>query len=396
MKRTAITVILIFITCYVKAQYEVRLSSKVTAGTSVNVETYFFAEKLAVERIGHYVFDIKGTDYSHQPMVHFGFKHFSRYQDDPLIVRIAEILRQLRDTFHDNGPIMDHLLNQKDFPAVGARYVLKKTTPPDPKSGRLLAELTDSLRSFYIRADVAGFMKKHKAFYDGALKEVSKDIHARAFPYMEKWYGKSFPQYRLFISPAMPITPGDDNYRGFGPRIASSKGKIPSMVISSSKMLPLQNSLADYPQFGFDNPAVTSFLSFHEIRHSFVNPLVDKYADQINGDSILYTPELAKLLQPHYINDWYVSVVEHLVRLGEIRIAVSMKDHKEAERLRKLHIKEYKCVLIPLLETKIREYELNRKKHPDFESYVPELMKFLHSLSPQIIDEQAVKYGGGL
>ncbi|QCR24537.1 hypothetical protein [Pontibacter sp. SGAir0037] len=65
-----------------------------------------------------------------------------------------------------------------------------------------------------------------------------------------------------------------------------------------------------------------------------------------------------------------------------------MEDDKEAERLRRLHIYDYKCVLIPLLESKIKEYEQNRKEYPDFESYVPELVAYLHSLSPQTINAQ--------
>jgi hypothetical protein len=190
----------------------------------------------------------------------------------------------------------------------------------------------------------------------------------------------------------MPITAGEDNYRGFGPGIVSDKGTIPSMVISSSRMLPLLNSLDSYRQFGFDNPAVTSFLSGHEIGHSFVNHLLDSYAAAIQKDTALYTPALKAILEPHYINNWYVCVIEHLVRLGEIRVAVSMNDGKEADRLRKLHIGEYKCVLLPLLEKKIETYEHNRERYPDFKSYLPELIAYLHSLTPDIINEQVSRY----
>ncbi|MDB5021059.1 MAG: hypothetical protein JWQ28_2186, partial [Pedobacter sp.] len=124
----------------------------------------------------------------------------------------------------------------------------------------------------------------------------------------------------------------------------------------------------------------------------FVNPLLEKYAKQIKGDSILYIKELKEVLAPHGINDWYVCVIEHVVRLGEIRIARSKGNKKEADRLRKLHIIEYNCVLIPLLEKKILEYEKNRVKYPTFESYLPVLIQFLHNLTPLIIKDQLLEY----
>ncbi|QCR24536.1 DUF4932 domain-containing protein [Pontibacter sp. SGAir0037] len=296
----------------VHAQYRKELSPKVSLIISSNIETYFFVEKLAVERIGNYVFNIKGQDYSHQPVVHFAFNHFKDYQNDPLIIRSAELLQALRDSLHDNGPIMDYLLNQKEFPASGPRFPGAEIDVATPSVRPLLAELTENLRKFYIQANVGKFLKKNVSFYNGVLQEAQKDIRIDAFPYMEKWYGREFPHYMLYLAPAMPITTGDDNYRGYGPSIASAEGKIPAMVISSSKMLPLQTNLSAYKKFGFDNPDVTRFLSSHEIGHTFVNPLVEKYASKIKADLILFTPELQEILSPHYITDWYVCVIEHL------------------------------------------------------------------------------------
>ncbi|SDM30387.1 DUF4932 domain-containing protein [Pedobacter antarcticus] len=397
MNKMFIVFLLSLISSVLFAQHQLPLSTKGSVGVSTNIETYFFAEKLAVEHIGNYVFDIKGVDYSHQPIVYFGFKHFSNYQNDPVIIRAAEILKEIRDTLHDNGPIFNYLLNQKEFPGAGPRFALKTDNNPSGSSmnknvDALLAELTDSLRSFYVKADVGRFLAENSSFYKQALQEIGKDINKDIFLHMEKWYGQKFPFYELYISPAMPITPGDDNYRGVGPQIDSPKGKIPSMVVSSSKMLKLQNSLADYHEFGFDNEPVTSFISSHEIGHSFVNPLLDQYTTSIKADSALYTKKLEAILSTSNIRGWHVTVIEHLVRLGEIRIAVSVKNDKEAERLRKLHIGEYNCVLIPLLEAKIIEYERNHKKYPDFKSYVPVLMAYFQGLTPEIIDEQVRLY----
>ncbi|PWS28706.1 hypothetical protein DHW03_02340 [Pedobacter yonginense] len=377
------------------AQYKVQLTNKATIGVSTNIETYFFAEKLAVETIDNYVFDIKGVDYTHQPIVHFAFEHFKPFKNDPIIIRIAEILKQVRDTLGDNGPILDYLLNQKDFPDKGFRFTNSSRSgrkQPAGKLGTLLPELTDSLRRFYVKAAVSKFIADNRSFYEGALKEISKDISNTTYPAIEKWYGKRFPAYELYISSAMPITPGEDSYRGYGPAIWSPKGQIPAMIVSTSKMLKPQKSLKGYKEYGFDNQSVTQFLTVHEISHSFVNPPLETYAKKLKADSALFTPTLRDTLASRGIRDWNTCVTEHLVRVGEIRIAVSMGNAKEANRLRALHIGDYKCVLIPMLEEKVNEYEQNRKKYPNFEVYLPKLIDFLHQLTPQKIDEQFRRY----
>ena len=159
------------------------------------------------------------------------------------------------------------------------------------------------------------------------------------------------------------------------------------MVMSSSKMLPVKSSLAEYTSFGFDNPPITKFLTVHELGHSFVNPHVSELPDLVMHDTALFTPSLKQSLEPYYIEDWRNCVIEHLVRMGEIRVALSRHDTAEAQRLRNMHIRELKMVLIPVLEEKIVEYESNRDKYPDFKSFLPELLTAFHAMKPEDVDE---------
>lgn len=194
--------------------------------------------------------------------------------------------------------------------------------------------------------------------------------------------------------PGMPITPGDDNYRAFGPMLVSPKGKVSAMVFSSSVQVPLLDSLSKYKKFGFDNAEVTRFLTVHEIGHSFVNPYVIQMHNEVIKDTALFTPLLAKKLEKSYIENWEVCVIEHLVRLGEIRIAKAIGDKVEEARIRKLHTSEFGFVLLPLLEKKITEYESNRSKYPDFKSFLPEIFKTLHRLTPKDIDAMVLSSHG--
>jgi hypothetical protein len=387
-----ITTALLFSACIAHAQITERISKKVTLAVNTNIETYFIAEKLAVEHIGNYVFSNKNTQFGHQPIVYFAQKQFSSWTNTPVILRIANILQQLRDIFHDNAQTLEYLLYRNQFPESGFRWPVPSNVAAFdstryPGSKPLVLELTDSLASFYRQAQVGLFLKRNAFFYKGALAEARKHINPKAIPYMEKWYGEQFAGYELYLMPGMPITPGDDNYRAFGPTLISPKGKVSVMVFSSSVQLPLLGSLKEYKHFGFDNADVTRFLTVHEIGHSFVNPVVKPMVDEIQHDTALFTSSLAKALEPSYIESWENCLIEHLVRLGEIRVAAAMGDEKEAMRLRKLHINGFKFALLPLLEKVIIGFENDRTKYPDFKSFLPEICKALHNLKPSDVDE---------
>ncbi len=374
-----------------QAQYELRLSKKVSLGYHPNIETYFIAERLAVQHIGFMVFTRKDSAYPHQPLLTAAYAQFSKYNESPTIIRIAQLVGSLRDRLHDNAQIIQYLLSRKTLPRKGESYAFMDTGiyVPDKNPGvfKMVQELTDSLQSFYVSAKVGDFIRQHRRYYSGALHEVSKDLDAGIIPYMEAFYGERFAAYKIYIMPLMPITPGEDNYRAFGPTIHTPRGRISTMVMSSSKMLPVKSSLAEYTSFGYDNPPITKFLTVHELGHSFVNPHVSEVPDLVMHDTALFTPSLKQSLEPCYIEDWRNCVIEHLVRMGEIRVALSRHDTAEAQRLRNMHIRELKMVLIPVLEEKIVEYESNRDKYPDFKSFLPELLTAFHAMKPEDVDE---------
>lgn len=203
---------------------------------------------------------------------------------------------------------------------------------------------------------------------------------------MEKYYGQKFKGYHILITPTMPLTAGEDNYRGMGVALNTGKGTIACMIMSTNVMLAGKPDLNQYTAFGYNNPRITQFLAVHEIIHSFVNPQLDKYTKLIDRDSSLYTHALAELMKPQGIPDWKICVTEHFVRLGEIRIAEAMKDSKQANDLRKMHIDSFHFVLLPLLEKKIKEYEKRRNVYLQFEDFIPVLLNDIHMLKSKDID----------
>lgn len=373
------------------AQETMQLSEKVSLSWNRNIETYFIAEKLAVQHIGYIVFTRKDSTYAHQPLIRAASERFGHYVDSPVIRRISTLLAAIRDQLHDNDGIVEYVLHQRPFPARGALYPFDdKTLLRSDEHPQVLAqiqELTDSLRSFYQQADVGSFLKAHQRFYTGALQEAARSIRPQVFPYMEQYYGEHFHRYALYLMPSMPINWGEDNYRAFGPTFQWPEGRVSAMVMSINTMLPVKPSLKDYTAFGFGNATTIRFLTVHEMGHSFVNPHVNSIDDQVRRDSALFTPALQHALDSSYIGDWKTCVIEHLVRLGEIRVAVAMQDKAAAERLRKMHVKMFHFVLLPLLEEKIRQYELHRERYRTFADFLPELLTVFHQLTPAQVDQ---------
>ena len=58
-------------------------------------------------------------------------------------------------------------------------------------------------------------------------------------------------------------------------------------------------------------------------------------------------------------DNWFDCIAEHLVRLGEIRLAERSGNEKWAKELRKYHTKELNFIFLPQFEAKIKEYEHN-------------------------------------
>jgi hypothetical protein len=353
-----------------------------------NVETYFILERLAVERLGHYGYITKETDNAHQPMVKAGFEAFKSYKDSAISIKTAALLDTLRKIHIFNDRILEVLLYTRPFPDTGYRYPLNRIQHYTDSSGgiALIQPFIREMQQFFVSAHVGEFLERNRHFYEGAVKEVVKDIPAGIDQYMERYYGEIVPSFTVLINPTMPIAPVEGDFRGIGPGVVTDKGKLPFMIMSSSIMLPPQPTVNDYKKFGFDNPDHTIFLTVHEFGHTFVNPHITPYLSLIEKYNQLFTDSLKKVMEPQDIYSWHTCVIEHLVRLGEIRIAEYMKDTVRAASLRKMHIGGYRFVFLPAMEKKIKIYERNRSRYPAFKDFLPELLQVFHDFTSEQID----------
>lgn len=164
-----------------------------------NVETYFILERLAVERLGHYGYITKETDNAHQPMVKAGFEAFKSYKDSAIGIKTAALLDTLRKIHIFNDRILEVLLYTRPFPDTGYRYPLNRIQHYADSSGgvALIQPFIREMQQFFVSAHVGEFLERHHHFYEGAVKEVIKDIPAGIEQYMEHYYGEIVPSFTV-------------------------------------------------------------------------------------------------------------------------------------------------------------------------------------------------------
>ncbi len=313
-------------------------------------------------------------EYPTRPMIGEAQAYFRAYADHPAI-KLSDSL--LLNEIYYFDELTEILLYMEDFPSTNFRHSLKGT--PYESRAQEIYDWTSLIARFYEDADVKGFLEKNRAYYKGAIKEVEKNLPPDNFVgLIEDYYRTSMHSYSIIPAPEMP-TGGAYGTRGIGPYVRTAHGMAISQVISASLPLEPKADINEYKEFGFDNKENTIRMSYHEFGHAFVNPLFEnnvKLVEMAEKSSFLFTEEYQKIMKQQNYGDWLTVVQEHLVRLGEIRLAERCGDTKWAEELREYHIDELKFIYLPALEQEVLEYEKNAEID-SFEDFLPELLAVL-------------------
>ena len=320
-------------------------------------------------------------EYPTRPIIVAAQKHFEPYKNHRAVI-LTDSLVMNEVFFLDE--LIEILLYLEDLPSTNFKYPLEAS----PYSDRIdiIKPWIEAMAAFYVDADVAAFQKENKAFYEGARQEVIKNLPPKGFVgLIESYYRTSKIKYTIIPEPGLP-TGGDYGYRGIGPYVYTDEGMLVYQVISASLPVTKDSITNTYTYFGFDNKEYILRNSYHEFGHSFVNTVLSKKANEVILDQYknLFMPELKAVMATQGYGAWFDCVAEHLVRLGEIRLAERSGNAKWAEELRYYHIKERNFIFLPELEAKIMEYEQD-KRYTSFEQFLPELLKVLDQFDEEKI-----------
>jgi hypothetical protein len=297
-------------------------------------------------------------------------EHFIEYKEHEAVKKLATLIRRTGI----DGPV-GLMLHYSELPHIRLRYELDENTlnsfseTEDAHDGqKVINKFVEAFSDFYTRANVEDFLVKHDAYYQKTIEDVKKNIPQSDFiETLENYYGKQNKAYILNPSPV--LFPGF----GFGKRVITNDGLVVLNTFGPFRQGDKNNSGI---QYHFNNADKIRDLSVHEFGHSFVNPITELPENKllIEQYAHLFGPMQEHMAKQGYRN-WWICVTEHLVRLGEIRIAFVMQDHITAEKLRRDYTEQRHFIYLPHLEAKINEYENNRDKYPSFIDFFPLLME---------------------
>ncbi len=232
------------------------------------------------------------------------------------------------------------------------------------KKRQLLSEFKKELIKFHqdsLYQKYLGSVASYKAAVLSTLNS-SKSIY-RLPVYLEDYYGKSLMSYNLIVSPLV-------HSGGFNIELEdANQSKEVYAVIGP-------NGEVDFIPY-FDKDYLEYDMILHEFGHSFVNPLLLKYSEDIELLSQrYYTDDLENAGKQQGYSKWKYVFNELLLRATTICIVKRHISKEKAEKLL-MYEKSIGFSLVELFIKHLDDYESNRDKYKTFDDYYPNLIEKL-------------------
>jgi hypothetical protein len=290
-------------------------------------------------------------------------RQFGDFDNHP-VVKLAARLRSTRRMSCD-GPMSLSVYIDRD-------YRPRKTFEQWPwgLDGRWkkqeTAEFLEQLRQFAAETKFNEFYKAHSTLYETGIRSCQAVM---AQYDLQTWLGEFFGAEEMGdMRLVLGFLNGSSNY---GPRFTAGKIHEKYAIIG----MPLPDADGN-PVFRPRKLETTA----HEFCHSFVNPVVDKYMEQLQpAGEKLYTAKAPAMKRIGY-QSWRSLMYESAVRAC---VASYIRNSFEPEYLQNYFDKEAGCgfVWTKELSNLLRTYEANRDKYPTFESFFPEIITFFNKYS---------------
>lgn len=300
--------------------------------------------------------------------------HFSEYRNHPA-VEMAANLRKKRGVSYDAVMSMAaHIKDINDCAELVPFSTGRLTAEPRPDAldGRWqideAREFLSKCRDFVRDTNFTGFLLKNKPMYDIATQRLQYLVDSQArLEWFDKFFGaKSDKQFNLVVS----ILNGGSCY---GVRLQTKEQTQIYCILGAWNI--------DW--FGWGNPTFnTGMVStiVHEFCHSYCNPLVDKYMDRLKPFAEkLYAKAEAQMRNQAY-GSWQTLMYESLVRACEVRYACANNGPQYGQRVAQYQVSRG-FAWTPQLAELLAEYEKQRDKYPNLDSFMPRVVEFFEAYS---------------
>src|ERR1035441_6395168 len=292
-------------------------------------------------------------------------QHFGQYRNHEAV----QLARSLSTGFESPMNLAVHI---SDVQTLAERIPLDKqgTHLNEPWKGAEGRKFLAALRKFVADTNFNEFLKSQQKLYDETNTRLREFVESRAdLVWYNRFFGTRSP-VRFIVVPGMA-----DGGPSYGTSFGGDDGVEEVYAIPGVWEVDKDG----LPQFGTD----WRDMMVHEFVHSFSNPVVDKFASQMEAAAAQINDQVKTEMRRQAYGDWKTLLYESLVRVTTIHYVLEHDGAKAAQRL----IQEDNSrsfFWISELSDKVTVYETHRQEFPTLESFMPQIVAFFNGLPPRM------------
>ncbi len=353
-------------------------NSKLIIGYNENLETLALIYNLSESGEYHYN-KIPGPRATLSKELTSQFESFKNHE------AVTKLNKLLNDGFVDMYDILLSLYNTnlpeyKQYAKYPSVYYENEGITAEETQARF-DDFNKSVIKFYKDADLKNRFKKE---YNNIYKKIEEELQTvipknNIITELEDYYGVKRNEYEIIISAF--------SFNGIGRAILIKNDKYSkaACLVTSNHLLESDsiniNKIEQY-NLGYKDIKYFQEIGIHELIHTFLHEIFkenEKNTLLINELNYLFTDSLKNKMKKQGYTDWKTCFEEHLVRLGELKIAQQLGNHDFVTKYRKECIEERGFIYFELIENLLLEYENNRIKYKNFEDFIPKLVQNIKS-----------------
>lgn len=287
--------------------------------------------------------------------------NFSRYR---LLEEVKEFANHFRTKWNDLADPAWFTIQFDDnfnlLPNADKAFV-------DKLGGRaVMTDLGKLLQRIIKKINYIQFFNSQKAFFNVILNNASYNFRN----FNERQRFENF--YQVKSNSYIVVFNFLELNGNFGPHLDSPNGNTMYAFITP------EGFAGEVPVFKM----TYSFLSmvYHEFSHSFTNPIVFKYQEELKKYDYLFDP-IKESMNGQAYPDWITCLCEHMVRAVTVYFAEQKFGREISDLIYRRREIGHKFIYTDKIVTLIKEYETNKKMYKSFESFFPKIVKMFSNIS---------------